>query len=155
MGGHIHPVPINAGLIAHAVRDGAAHERRQTMYLDRTSGEIVWLFENDADAQATFGAGHRNSDLRRLIRSAPGRFLKLPVIDIDQRATIRDFIASHWGNNDPVRSGAEASFLAAPDRWLYDADATVIHAYHEYENRRLRDQVERFLLENGIVPLWR
>ncbi len=78
--------------------DFAAYPCR--VYLDRETGQIVGVYEQDRDATLAGDAEEDNRQRRQEVATQPGAFLEIPIPDHGQRHKwFREFLES-WGQED-------------------------------------------------------
>lgn len=68
---------VDSGLMYAAIT--SPHHEGETAYLNRTSGEILFVFENDEDAEECFGcSGAENASFRARIAANPEAWIAVP-----------------------------------------------------------------------------
>lgn len=130
----------------------------QRTWLDRSTGEVLWLYECDEDAywQAGIPAGE-NREERERVEAELDRYLEIPGLDHgEHHGILRGFLASGWTGDEARRRRADAAYSGSIGRWKDDVgDEGAVHAFHEYREARITEMGEGFLRENGIVPDWK
>jgi len=152
-------VPIDADLFREAFgrdinyQDFATHDT----YLDKETGNILWLWENDEDAMLDVGVPeHDNAALRRRIEASPNRYLKLPGrTHGEHHDVLREYLDSDWTDNVVERERVKSVYVGSIGKWMktVDDEATV-NAFREFRESRLLALGAEFLRENGIEPKW-
>lgn len=93
-------VPIDEALFLHAFeRDVDYHDKcPQTAYLDLETGEVVWVFEEDKDAEMYAGIQpEQNEAVIAGIEASPEKYIEIPGRDYSEHhAILREFLASDW-----------------------------------------------------------
>ena len=63
-------------------RDAAYGDAQAIPYLDRETGEIHWVYEDDADAESIVNIpAEENRVIREAVEAAPDRYLEVPGVD--------------------------------------------------------------------------
>ena len=130
----------------------------QSTYLDRCTGEIVWLYEDDDDAYGEVGIPpEENCKGRERIAAEPERYLEIPGLDHgDHHDILRQFLRSDWTGDDARWRRAGEAYSGSIGRWKRDVrDEEAVHAFHAFQEEQIAKLAEEFLLENGVVPEWR
>ena len=130
----------------------------QLNYLDRHTGEVVWLYENDEDAPMVAGiAEEENREGRERVATEPGRYLEIPGLDHGEHHEIlRDFLRSDWTDDEERWRRVAEAYSGSIGRWKRDVrDREAVHAFYDFQDKRIRALAEEFLRENGIDPEWR
>ena len=127
-------------------------------YLDRETGEVLWLYEEDWDYQfATGEPAEDNAKLKRRVDTEPERHLLIvPLDQSDFQKMLRDFLLTDWTTDKDRWQDAYDAYNGAIGRWkrrVRDRDA--IHAFREYESEQILKRGEEFLRENGVIPVWK
>ena len=133
-------------------------EGPQIPYLDSETGEVLWVFENDEDAESIVDIpAEENRALREAVETAPDRYLEIPGVDHgDHHDILRRFLRSSWTDDDEAWERAYDAYRGSIGRWK-DAvnDRDVIHAYYRFQERQVLEMGVEFLRENGIEPEWK
>jgi len=127
-------------------------------YLDRQTGEVMWIFETDEDAEGLVGIPvDDNRRGRDQAEAEPDRFLEIPGLDHgDHHDILKAFLRSHWCDDEWRRLNAKEAYSGSIGRWkrqIRDEDA--IHAFYDFRDVLVAKLAEEWLGENGIVPIWR
>ena len=127
-------------------------------YLDRQTGEVIWGFESDEDAEMYAGfPAEENRAVRQRIEAAPERYLDIPGLDHgDDHDILRAFLKSNWTDDDEMWRETKYAYRGSIGRWKRAVnDRDVIHAYHDFCNRRAAEMADKFLRDHGIEPDWK
>ena len=130
----------------------------QSAYLDRETGEIYWVYEEDKYAEMEAGVpAEENRALRERIESAPEQYLEIPGLGHGEHHQIlRAFLESDWTDDEALRNSALHAYCGSIGRWKKSvADRTVIHAYYAFRDSRMKQMAEKFLRDHGIDPQWK
>lgn len=130
----------------------------QLIYLDRQTGDMVWLYGSDEDADKEAGIpADDNRKGRQAIEAEPDRYLEIPGLDHDDHHRIlRRFLWSDWTRDKARRQRAEDAYRGSIGKWKRDVqDEDAIHAFYEFREAEIEAMAEEFLRENGIDPIWR
>jgi uncharacterized protein involved in copper resistance len=152
-------VQINRALFIHAFeRDVDYHdEYPQSVYLDVEKGVVIWVFEEDEDADMAAGIPtEENRALRERIDATPDRYLEIPGLDHGVHHDIlREFLNSDWTEDKELRSRARQAYSGSIGRWIRTIDRRdIVHAYYDFRDSKVEEMVEEFLREHDIHPLW-
>jgi hypothetical protein len=129
----------------------------QFAYLDRQTGEAIWVYENDEDAEAEAQIpAEENRAVRQRTEAAPERYLDIPGLDHgDDHDILRAFLESDWTDDDALWRETKHAYRGSIGRWKRAVnDRDVIHAYHDFSDRRAAEMADEFLREHGIEPDW-
>ena len=87
----------------------------QSAYLDRLTGDIIWLYDEDDDAYIEVGvAPEENRADRERVASDLHRYLEIPGLDHgDHHDILRRFLHSEWTEDTALRARA-AKCIPAP-----------------------------------------
>jgi hypothetical protein len=130
----------------------------QLIYLDRHTGDVMWLYESDEDAFLEVGlSAAENRGQRERIAAEPNRYLENPGLDHDDHHQIlKRFLRSDWTDDANRSSKAFEAYSGSIGGWKKSVnDEGAIHAFYEYQETRITELAEEFLAENGIVPNWK
>lgn len=127
-------------------------------YLDRQSGEVIWIFETDEDAEMLAGLpANDNRRDRERIEGDPDRYLEIPGrVHGDHHDILRAFLRSSWCGDDRRRQNAEEAYSGSIGRWKKQVrDESAIHAFYDFRDKTLAELAEEWLRDSGIIPIWR
>ena len=130
----------------------------QLIYLDRETGDIVWLYETDSDAEMEVGIpADENRRERLAIETDPDRYLEIPGLDHDDHhRLLRRFLRSDWTRDKARRRRAEDAYRGSIGRWKRDVgDEDAVDAFYAFREAEIVAMAEEFLRENGIEPAWK
>ena len=70
----------------------------QQTYLDRSTGDVIWVYETDEDAYMETGIpADGNRQERERIAGNPNRYLEIPSLDQgDHHEILKAFLRSDW-----------------------------------------------------------
>jgi hypothetical protein len=126
-------------------------------YLDRDSGEVIWIFEDDDDAEMVINIpADDNRRERERIEADPDRFLEIPGLDHgDHHDILRAFLRSSWCEDERRLENAAEAYSGSIGRWKrHVRDDDAIHAYYDFRDATLTKLAEEWLREQGIEPVW-
>ena len=130
----------------------------QSAYLDLESGEVLWVFDNDDDAEMYAGMDpEENGALRNQIDAAPERYFRVPGRDHGEHHDIlRDFLDSDWTDDEALWTHVRNAYSGSIGGWKEEVDnPEVVHAYYDFRDRKIEELVHEFFEENDIQPIWR
>ncbi len=140
-------------------RDADAYYTYETTpYLDRETGAVLWVYEDDEEAEneANIPAAE-NRALRETIAAAPARYLEIPGLDHgDRHDMLRAFIKSNWTDDDDLWRRVYEAYTGSIGRWKRAVpDRSIVDAFNNFQERRAAEMAEDFLRANGIEPQWK
>ena len=127
-------------------------------YLDRLTGDVIWLYEFDDDAYAAAGLSPEdNRETFERVLAEPERYLRIPGLSHgDHHDILRRFLRSNWTDDDDRWRHAMAAYSRSIGRWKRDVrDEGAVRAFHAYQEEGIDKLADEFLRENGVVPEWR
>ena len=130
----------------------------QGTWLDRSTGEVLWFYECDADAFFEVGMPAReNREERERVEAEPERYLEIPGLGHgEHHGILREFLRSDWTGDEARLLRADAAYSGSIGRWMRDVgDEGAVRAFREYREARIAAMAEEFLRENGVVPGWK
>ena len=104
----------------------------QSAFLDLETGEVVWVFEDDEDAEMAAGIKpEENNAVSERINASPGRYLEIPGLSHSEHHRIlREFLYSNWTDDKELINKAQQAYSDSIGRWKEAiARRDVEHAY--------------------------
>ena len=143
-----------------AFEDSAAldYAEPQSAWLDRQTGEVLWIYDSDEDAHMVINIPpEENRALHERVAAEPARYLEIQGLDgRDHNRILRDFLRSDWTGDVARRQRAADAYTGRIGEWKRRIDdRETIHAYHAFRDRRVEELAEEYLREEGIEPRWR
>src|SRR4051812_33623636 len=92
-------------------------------YLDRQTGDVPLIYDNDDDAKLEVGLAAASDDARtrESIRTAPDRFILVPGMSHGQHHDLlKEFLESEQIPDSELRESAAEAYHASIGRWLKD-----------------------------------
>ena len=140
-------------------RDADYHDTfPQVVYLDRKTGDVIWIYGSDHDAEMEAGISPEENRRERLtVEAKPDRYLEIPGLGHDDHHRIlRRFLWSDWTRDKDRRQRAENAYRGSIGKWKRDVrDEEAIDAFYAFREAEIEAMAEEFLRENGIEPIWR
>lgn len=130
----------------------------QLTYLDRQTGDVMWIYLSDDDAYMEAGLPASENRLdRERIEAQPDRYLEIPGLDHDDHHQIlKRFLRSGWTDDEDREHNAYESYFGSIGKWKQNVnDEGAIQALYQYQEQRIAELADEFLLENGILPDWK
>ncbi|MHC4434066.1 MAG: hypothetical protein ACYTBS_19660 [Planctomycetota bacterium] len=160
MAGSNQTLAIDHGLFTMAFgRDVDFHDMvTQLTYLDRHTGEVLWIYESDDDAYMEAGiAVDENRRERERVATDPDRYLEIPGLDHgDHHDILKAFLRSNWTEDEVRARNAEMAYFGSIGGWKESvSDEDAVHNFYAFREQRITMLAEEFLLENGISPIWK
>ena len=138
-------------------RDVDFHDKYpQSTYLDRDTGDVIWVYDCDDDADGEGIPAEDNRKVRERVATEPARYLKIPGLDHGQRHEIlRLLLDSDWIDDDARRQRAKEAYFRSIGGWKKNVcDEEAVHAFRDFKKAEIATRAEGFLRENGIVAGW-
>jgi hypothetical protein len=146
--------------LAAIMRDDESDPTPRRTFLDRTTGEIIWLYDDWRDAYREFGADDAVEERNRLrqIQTAPTRFLEIPPRSHeDHHDILQAFIESEeWTDDEARKLKARSAYHGSIGGWIKEVgDQSIVDAYQRYRSEdHAMHLATRFLHDHGIDPEW-
>jgi hypothetical protein len=134
-------------------RDARFHDRvPRTVYLDRETGDVLWVYQNGEDAEEEGMRAGLNDDHRAQVEAEPQRYLEIPGRTHDQHHQIlRDFLESDWTGDEHEKELARKAYAESIGGWISTVENEhAVKAYFEYKAATLRAMAQQFLRDNHI-----
>ena len=153
-------IPVDESMFIHAFeRDVDFHDHfPQSTYLDLETGEVIWIYEEDDEAEFETGIEpEENATLREQINTFPERYLRVPGRDhAEHHDILRDFLKSPWTDDEEFRLRAQDAYAGSIGRWMEAVDdQEAVNAYFRFREHKIKELAEEFFKEHGIQPVWR
>lgn len=127
-------------------------------YLDRNTGQVLWLYEQDEHAldEANIPMEVNREGWKRIVADRE-RYLAIGSLHHgDEHDILRRFLRSNWTDDDARRERAREAYSGSIGRWKrHVRDAEAVRAYFAFQEEQVISLAEEFLRENGIEPQWR
>ena len=139
-------------------RDEDFEHYSQSTYLDIKTGEILWIFGDDHDAEMWGGMKpEENAALREKVEAAPEMYIEIRGRDHgEHHGILREFLYSNWTDDENLRAHARDAYSDSIGGWKEEVnDQNVVNAYYDFRERKIRELAEEFLHANDIQPIWR
>ena len=140
-------------------RDVDFHDTYPTFtYLDLKTGDVIWVYEDDEGAYMEAGIStDDNRATRERVESMPERYLEIPGLDHgDHHDILREFLDSDWTADEQQQAKARNAYFGSIGGWKESVDDdSIVHAFHNFRDRKTKKMAEDFLREHGIQPDWR
>jgi hypothetical protein len=146
------PLRIDESFLLEFGRDvDYSSDDQHTAYLDRDSGEIVWVFEDDQLTEGT-ASPEENAELRRRVADNPTRYLEVPRLDHgDHHDILREFLDSDWTEDENAKRNAEQAYIGSIGHWIKKVEAEgAVSSYYEFRDRKIAEMASDFLRKHGI-----
>jgi len=129
----------------------------QSAYLYLETGEVIWVFEDDDDAEMYAGIDPReNAALRSKIDTYPETYLQIPGRGHGEHHDIlRDFLDSNWTDDEELWTRARNAYSGSIGGWKEQVDESVVRAYYDFRDRRIKEIAQDFFRDNDIQPIWK
>ena len=130
----------------------------QYAYLELETGNVIWVFEEDKDAE--FYAGIKsaeNRDIRKRIAASPENYLEVPGRDHSEHHEIlQEFLSSRWTEDKDLIYRAREAYSGSVGRWKEEVeDERVVRSYYAFREKKIMQIAEDYLRKHYIEPNWR
>jgi hypothetical protein len=124
--------------------------------LDRETGELLWLYDNDRDATVYEGISPEdNAELRDHIATHPARYLEIPgLTHDDHHELLHAFLESDWTDDEDMRLIAHLAYYGTIGDWRYQVGEEIYAAFEAYRMDAIQGLAENWLVRNRIMPNW-
>lgn len=131
-------------------------DTKRTTYLDRDTGELLWVYAEDRDATFYEGlAPEDNAELRAHIAAAPKRYLEIRgLTHDDHHDLLHAFLESDWTDDDDMRLIAHLAYYGSIGEWRHQVGEEIYAAFEAYRIDVIQGLAERWLVKNRIMPIW-
>jgi len=130
----------------------------QSPTLDLSSGDILWVYENDEDAESDGGRpAEENSELQNRIKSNPENYLLIPGLSHGQHHDLlKEFLESHWAEHEGHRLSVKDEYFGSIGGWKesiiehYDNADEILNTWLRIKEQRIDDMMNEFLSDHGV-----
>jgi hypothetical protein len=132
-------------------------ERPQMAFLNRETGEVMFVYEVDEDAEMYGGVDvEENIDKKKEIADSPATYLEIPGRShAEHHEIFRSFLDSDWTDDHELKSRAQQLYSGSIGRWIRNIDReNAICAYFDYRDSKIEEMAEEYLRENDISAKW-
>jgi hypothetical protein len=152
-------LPINISLFKMAFnRSTNCHEQYPiNPYLDRVTGELLFVYESDDKAAAEGIPRDANRLKREKVAGDHERYILIPGRSHgDHDAFLKEFLASPWSDNKLETNAAQGAHCGSIADWLEQVgNQNAIKKYFEFCDRKLIELGTNFLREQNIDIFWK
>jgi len=152
-------IPIEESMFMDAFeRDVDFEQYSQAACLELEGGKVVWIFDEDDDADVWAGIpAPENAALRKLVEAGPERYLEIPGRDhAEHHDILREFLNSNWTDGEVLWAKAHDAYSGSIGGWKEEVDDQgAVNSYYEFRERRIKELAEAFLNEHGMHSVWR
>lgn len=126
-------------------------------YLDKESGELLWVYEKDFDAYMEGMGEEDNKAMREKVAANVSRYLGIVGLNHgDHHDILQEFICTKWSDNEADLLAARSAYFGSIGAWLKNvANDNAKEGYYRFKEKRTDELGEQFLRKNGIEPLWK
>lgn len=133
-------------------------------YLDKNSGDIIFIYEDDDTATMDGGDAIENKKMRTLLKENPDDYLEIIGRSHgESHEILQNFLASSWTDDENLKNYVRGLYYTSIGGWKEsvenDSDLemdseTIIEAYQKYERVTIEQAKDTFLTQNGIKYKW-
>jgi hypothetical protein len=135
--------------------DAAVHDPFPiNSYLDLLTGDVFFVYENDAKA-ASEGIPYLENRLKReKVARGQDRYLLIPGRPQgDQHDFLKAFLISPWSADKAETQAAQRAYCGSVGRWMAAVrNQNAVDKYFAFRDERLSEYACDFLREHGIEP---
>ena len=150
---------IGYGFIYAFGRDIDFHDTyEESTYLDTETGEMIWVYEDDEEAEMMFGiSAEENMAMRKQVEDEPRRYLEIQGLTHgDHHDILKEFLNSEWTEDEELRQKAKESYFGSIGGWKDSVDnSDAVYSYFNFRDNKIESMAEEYLRENGIEPEWK
>lgn len=133
-------------------------------YLNKNSGEILFIYEDDSAAAMDGGDALENKKMRDLLKEDPDDYLEIVGRSHGgSHEILQEFLESPWTDDKKLKLDVISLYHGSIGGWIEnvrkDSDLekdpeTIIEAYQKYKNDTIEREKDTFLKRNGIKYKW-
>ena len=133
-------------------------------YLDKISGEILFIYEDDSAAAMDGGDALENKKMRDLVKENPDDYLEIVGRSHgESHEILQEFLESSWTDDKKLKLDVISLYHGSIGGWIKnvrkDIDLekdpeTIIEAYKKYKSDTIERDKDTFLKQNGIKYKW-
>lgn len=149
-------LPIDRALFDMAFNvDQAFQAYSVTGFLNLDSGEIVWVYADDGEAEMDGMPARENATRRRQAKAA--HYVAIPGKSHgDHHELLKAFLDSPWTDDVNRANWAKNSYWGSIGAWKKNVlDENIIQEFEAYRDRQLDKLALDFLARHDIEPEWR
>lgn len=126
-------------------------------YLDKESGELLWVYEKDFDALMTGVGEENNKAMREIVATQKSRYLEIVGLNHgDHHDILQEFIGTKWCDNEADLLAARSAYFGSIGAWLKTmASSPAKEGYFRYKDEKVIELGEQYLRRDGIEPIWK
>ncbi len=128
----------------------------QANYLDLETGDVIWVAEDDEDADMEGIPAADNRADRERIAAAPKRYLEIPGLHHgDHHKILQEFTEPDSSNDENSQGITCNPYFGSIGGWIKSEDHETVNDFMDFRYHRTVQMAEEFLRENGIDPGWK
>ena len=138
-------------------RDTAYSEPfNQKPYLDLTTGDIRWIFDDEDSARSYGYSAEENKARREEVESKPDEFAEIPGLHHGGHHDIlKSFINSDWTADESLREKVLSCYQDSIGRWKenvgkLDESRTILDRWYEYQERPKEGMIDDFFKQLNV-----
>lgn len=127
----------------------------QKVYLDRETGDTVWVYDSDDDA-ALEGMGEVDNRQRRYaIQLEPDRFVEIPGLSHgDHHEILQRFVDSEWTQDAELAQSARNAYHGSIGKWKREVERDcpeALDSFYAFRDSEIDRLAVAFLQSHSIV----
>ena len=137
----------------HSIDYETTETGRRT-YLDRATGELLWLYDDDRDAIIYEGiSAEDNAELREHIAANQGRYLEIRgLTHDDHHEMLHEFLDSDWTDDEDLRLIAHLAYNGTIGDWRHQVGEEIYAVFESFRMAAIQSLAEHWLATTRIKP---
>lgn len=125
-------------------------------YLDRKTGDVFWVYDEDDHAELDGHSAKENKELREGVDSNPDQFAEIPGLHHGEHHDILiGFINSDWTADESLREKVLFCYQDSIGRWMekvgqLDESRTILDKWSEYQERVEEGMIDDFFKQLNV-----
>ena len=123
-------------------------------YLDKATGEVLWVYDDDFGAFMESGTPEAdNRKLAMMVRSAPEQFVRIPGFSHGQNHEIfEEFFDTQWTDDEQECERVRNTYFKSIGGWMKTVGSpAAVDAFEEFRRKRQEQLAEDFLKSHGFT----
>ena len=139
---------INESLLREAfLQDDKYYDDYETkVYLNKTTGEVHWIFESDEEAEKGGQSKANNKKLKQSVKRDPHLWIEIPRLTHEEHHIIlQNFLNSKWTDDKSALSKARRAYVDSIGKWRNSVDVDSWESFCIYRKDKIGAIIDSFL----------